>query len=84
MGRIAAPLTALMKKRESKQFDNFSTEETHALAKLQQNLLAAQLLALPCSEDNLTLGTEAYDTKIGCTLMQDDIDGAKEPLRYLA
>lgn len=48
-------------KSEPKQFDNFVNEEMDALATLQNNFIAAPVLALPCCAGHITPDVDAWD-----------------------
>lgn len=69
--RIAALLNTKLKRGELKQLHHLSTEETDALATLQQYLIAASALVLPYREGYLTLDSDSCHKQLGCVLMED-------------
>lgn len=61
---------------EPKQLHELSTNGLDSSSTLQQNIVPAPVLALPCSNGLLTLDTDAFHKQIGCVLMQDQKNGA--------
>ena len=80
--KIAYPLNQLLRKGESPQLGEFTTEQLEAFEKLRQKLLDPPILALPRADGRFTLDTDASNYQIGCTLLQDQPDGSKHPIGY--
>lgn len=78
--RIASPLNAELKIVEPKKFVHLSIGEMDALATLQQNLIAAPVMAFIRSKRFMTLENDMHDKQIWYGLMQDQPDEAKERL----
>lgn len=69
-----------MKTGEPTEFDHLSTEKTNIPAELEQDLIAT--LAFPRSKGYSTRDADACNTRIGCMLMQNKLDGWKKQLSY--
>lgn len=67
---------------EPGMFDNPTQEGHEASATLQNKLVSAPALTLPCSKGHLTLDTDVREKRIASVVRQEEPDGTKKPLRY--
>ena len=72
----------MLRKGESPQLGEFTTEQLDAFEKLRQKLLDPPILALPRADGRFTQDSDASNYQIGCTLLQDQPDGSKHPIGY--
>lgn len=71
-----------IKKDEPRTFDIVLQKEHDALLTLQEILISAPVLTLPCSKGHLTLYMDAFDKKVDCVLMEEQLDGKKTSVCY--
>ena len=80
--RIARPLTELTKKETSFQLPDFNEEQLIAFEDLKSRLISTTVLRLPRTGLPFYIDTDACEYQIGCTLMQEDSQGARHPAGY--
>ena len=80
--KIAAPLNTLLKKGESPNIGEFSTDQLGAFNALREKLLHPPVLALPRADGRYILDTDASAEQIGCCLLQEYADKTKHPIGF--
>jgi Reverse transcriptase (RNA-dependent DNA polymerase)/RNase H-like domain found in reverse transcriptase len=77
--KISAPLNDVMRKGESPQLGELTEFQRSSFETLRDCLLNHPILALPRTEGQFTLDTDASSDQIGCCLFQEHQDGEKHP-----
>ena len=80
--KIAAPLTAMLRKRESDVLPDLDEERTTAFNQLKECLISHPVLELTRLELPYPLDTEASDAQLSCKLQQTHEDGHRYPVGY--
>ncbi|CDF40057.1 unnamed protein product [Chondrus crispus] len=80
--KIAAPLTAMLRKGGPDVLPNLDKEQTTAFQTLKECLISPPVLKLPRLGRPYSLDTDASDAQLGCTLLQTHEDGHRYPVGY--
>ena len=80
--RIAAPLTAMLRKGEPDVLPGLDEERITAFIKLKECLFSPPVLKLPRLGRPYSLDIDASDAQLGCTSLQTHEDGCRYPVGY--
>ena len=80
--KISRPLTGMLKKEASPNFENPTEEQLTAFETLMDRLTPPLDLALPKAGRNYRSDTDACDYQLGCTLLQEQGDDVCHPVGY--
>jgi len=79
---IAAPLTRMTSKEYGDALPTLDNAQAKALEQLREALLHPPVLALPRRGAPFTIDVDAYDTQLGCALLQEQADAALTPVGF--
>ncbi|CAN8076114.1 unnamed protein product [Agarophyton chilense] len=79
---IAAPLDALLRKRQPATLEKFGPAEHEAFNSLKTKLVTAPILALPKPNVPYSLDTDPSEYQVVCALFQTHPDGQRKPTGY--
>ena len=80
--RIATPLNRKLEKGQPFNFETLTDAEYAAFEELKRRLVSPPILALPKRDGQYKLDTDACDTQVGSTLLQDQGGGEFHPVGY--
>ena len=80
--RIATPLNRKLEKGQPFNFEVLTDPEYAAFEELKRRLVSPPILALPKRDGQYKLDTDACDTQVGSTLLQDQGGGDFHPVGY--
>ena len=82
--KISRPLTGILKKEASPNFENPTKDQLNAFENLKDRLTSPPVLALRKSGMSYRLDTDSSDYQLGCTLLQEQEDDVWHPVGYLS
>ena len=82
MAVIAAPLNALLRKRQSFDLHNFYEKQYRAFQALKRALMSPPVWALPRTSLLFTVDTDTCEYHVGCALIQTQEDSRRHPIGY--
>ena len=80
--KIAALLTAMLRKGEPDVLPELDEDRITAFSRLKECLVSPPVLQLPRLGLQYSLDTDASDAQLGCTLLQTHEDGHRYPVGY--
>ena len=80
--KISRPLTGILKKEASPNFENPTEEQLTAFETLKDLLASPPVLAVPKAGRNYRLDTDASDYQLECTLLQEQEEYVWNPVGY--
>ena len=80
--RIARPVTELSKKETPFQLPDFNEEQLIAFEDLKSRLISTPGSRLPQTGLPFSIDSDAREYQVGCTLMQEDTQGARHLVGY--
>ena len=80
--KIAAPVTAMLRKGEPDVLPDLDEGQTTAFNKLKECLISPPVLKLPRLGRPYSLDTDASDAQLACTLLQTHEDGHRYAVGY--
>lgn len=80
--KLTAPLNKKLRKDPPKSLLELTIQEKQWVDDLNETLTNPPILALAWATSHYTLKTDAYDTQLGCVLLQQQPDRPEKPIDY--